>query len=126
MLAEVGGNKLTQQDFQRHFAILCRACRSPSRTRWRCTFPGTCEGEIQKMALLYVAKQMGLTVSDDEVLVGIESQWPQFFQNGVVNKDQFEQYLASIGITLQEATDTDSRPVDHQAAAGCHAGRALW
>jgi peptidyl-prolyl cis-trans isomerase D len=105
VLAELGGQKLTQQEFQKHFAILLQGMQVSSPDQARLMYPRYMQGEIEKMALLYVAKQLGLTVSDDEVLVGIESQWPQFFQNGAVNKDQFAQYLASIGLTEQEATD---------------------
>ncbi len=106
VLVELSGKKLTQQDFQRHFAIQLQANNITSPDQVALMFPQTLRNEISQMALLYVAKQMGLTVSDDEVLIGIESQWPQFFQNGTVARDQFEQYLASLGSSVQEATDT--------------------
>lgn len=106
VLAELGGNKLTQQDFQRQFASILQANRIDSPDQVAQTFPRFLQQEVDVMAMQYVAKQMGLTVSDDDVLVGLQFQYPQFFQNGAVNKDQFEQYLASIGTTLQEVSET--------------------
>jgi peptidyl-prolyl cis-trans isomerase D len=106
VLAELSSQKLTQQDFQRHFAILLQANNITSPDQAALMFPQYMRQEINQMALLYVAKQLGLAVSDEDVLTGIESQWPQFFQNGTVARDQFEQYLTSIGSSLQEATDT--------------------
>ncbi len=105
VLAQLDGDKLTQQDFQRHFAILLQGAQISDPGQVALMYPEYMQQEIEKMALLYVAKQMGLTVTDDEVLTGVESQWPQFFQNGQVNRDQFQQYLATIGLTEQEATD---------------------
>jgi peptidyl-prolyl cis-trans isomerase D len=106
VLAQLGNDKLTQQEFQQHFQILLQGANINDPSQIALMYPQYMQQEIVKMALLYVAKQMGLTVTDDEVLTGVESQWPQFFQNGQVNRDQFQQYLASIGLTEQEATDT--------------------
>ncbi len=105
VLAELGGQKLTQQDFQKHFAILLQGMQVDRPDQVRLMYPQYMQQEIIKMALLYVAKQLGITVSDDDVLIGIQSQWPQFFQNGTVNKAQFEQYLSSLGLSVDEATD---------------------
>jgi peptidyl-prolyl cis-trans isomerase D len=105
VLAELGGQKLTQQEFQKHFAILLQGMQVDRPDQVRLMYPQYMQGEIQKMALLYIAKQLGITVSDEDVLIGVQSQWPQFFQNGGVNRDQFEQYLANLGLTVQEATD---------------------
>lgn len=105
VLAQLDGNKLTQQEFQRHFTILLQGAQISDPGQVAIMYPRYMQEEIEKMALLYVAKQMGLTVTDDEVLTGVQSQWPQFFQGGALNRDQFQQYLASIGMTEQDATD---------------------
>ena len=48
--------------------------------------------------------------TDDEVLIGLMSENPQFFQNGqLASKDQFEQSLAQQGMTLQDAVDNMRR-----------------
>jgi peptidyl-prolyl cis-trans isomerase D len=57
------------------------------------------------MAAQYVAHKLGITASDDEVLGGLMEQYQQFFPNGAVNKDQFEQFLASQGMTVEDATN---------------------
>lgn len=105
VLAQLGSDKLTQTDFQRHFAILLQGAQITDPGQIAIMYRQYLQGEIEKLALLHVAKQLGLTVSDDEVLTGVRSQWAQFFQNGSLNRDQFQQYLASIGMTEQDATD---------------------
>ena len=48
---------------------------------------------------------MGLTVTDDELLVGLQSQVPQAFQGGGVDKSVVEQYYVSQGQTLNDGLD---------------------
>src|SRR5579884_2126066 len=102
-LAEVGGKKLTQREFQQHFAIVMQNLQGASASMAPVIFPQYLDSEIQRMSADYVAQKMGLTVSDDEVLTGMMSQFQQFFQNGAVNKDQLQQFLASQGMTVQDA-----------------------
>ena len=105
VLAEIAGQKLTQADFQKNFAIILQQNQINNPDQVAIMFPRFLEAEVHTLAMAYVAKQMGLTVPDDEVLTGIEVQYHDFFTNGVVNKDQFEQYLTSIGSSVQEVTD---------------------
>jgi peptidyl-prolyl cis-trans isomerase D len=105
VLAEVAGQKLTQKEFQRNFSIVMQNMQVTTPEMAQVIFPQYLDSEIQKMAALYVAGRMGITVSDDEILNGMMTNNPQFFQNGAVNKDQFEQYLASMGLTVQDASD---------------------
>ena len=102
-LAEVAGQKLTQQEFQQKFSLVMQNVQGATPGMAAVLFPQFLDDTIQQMAALYVAKKMGFTVSDEEVLVGLMNNNPQFFQNGVLNRDQFTQYLTSIGMTEQQA-----------------------
>lgn len=104
-LIKVGGDKLTQADFQRHFAIVTQNMNlSPQMVPTM--FREYLDQETGKMGALYVAHQLGITVSDDEVYTALVGNIPpQFIQNGVVDKDQYSQYLATLGMTIQDATD---------------------
>jgi len=49
---------------------------------------------------------MGIRITDEEVLIGLISVYPQFFQNGkLTSKDQLEQQLAAQGLTLQDGIE---------------------
>ncbi len=54
-------------------------------------------------------RKLGITVTDDEVLNGLMSRCQQFFPNGAVNKDQFEQYLTSQGMTIEDLSTESSQ-----------------
>ena len=62
---------------------------------------------IQDRAATYAFEKMGLTVTDDEVLAGLMSVYPQFFKDGkLVSPDQLEQALQSQqGLTLTGGVD---------------------
>jgi peptidyl-prolyl cis-trans isomerase D len=68
-------------------------------------FPQFVEQMIMQRAALYEAERMGLTVTDDELLVGLQSQVPQAFQNGGVDKAVVEQYYVSQGQTVNDGLD---------------------
>ena len=106
VLAEVAGRKLTQKEVQEHFQIAMQNMQGVSPQMAQVLLPQYIEDQIQRLGALYVAsKKMGLTVSDDEVLVGLMNNNAPFFQNGVLNRDQLQQYLASLGMTEQDAID---------------------
>jgi len=105
VLAEVGGQKLTQKDFQQRFELKMRTMQGVTPQMAPMLLPQYLDSVIQRMAAMYVAHKMGLTATDDEVLVGLMNNDPQFFKNGVVDKDQFEAFLASQGLTVEEYTD---------------------
>src|SRR5580698_11640962 len=61
---------------------------------------------VQQRAIAYEFSKLGLTISDDEVLVGLQSVYPQYFKDGVlISKDEYEQRLAAQGMTLQDMVD---------------------
>jgi peptidyl-prolyl cis-trans isomerase D len=60
---------------------------------------------IQQRAIAYEFEREGLTVSDDEVYTGLLSQYPQYFKDGVVQKDQFEQAVNAQGATLEDIVE---------------------
>ncbi len=104
-LLQIDGNKLTQADFQKHFAIAIQNMQMPPQMA-PSLYPEYLDQEAAKMGAMYVAHQLGLTASDDEVYAAMISQLPaQFIQNGVVDKDQFGQYLATVGMSIQDYTD---------------------
>ncbi len=105
VLAEVAGQKLTQAQFQQRFATQMQSMQGVTAEMAQVFFPQFLDSLIQSMAVDYEARKMGITASDDEVLIGLMSQYQPFFPNGVVNRDQLEQYLASQGMTLDDATN---------------------
>jgi peptidyl-prolyl cis-trans isomerase D len=105
VLAEVAGQKLTQREFQQRFAVQMQNMNGVTPEMAQVIFPQYLDSVIQGMAVDYEARRMGITASDDEVLVGLMSEFPSFFPNGVANKDQFEQFLASQGMTVEDATN---------------------
>ena len=97
VIAEVPGQKLTTQEAQQ---------RQFDPQRRSAIFPQYLQAKVANMAEVYEAARTGLTATDDEVLAGLMTANPSFFQNGVLtNKDQFIQFLASQGIALQDAID---------------------
>jgi peptidyl-prolyl cis-trans isomerase D len=105
VLAEVAGQKLTQKDFQQRFQLRMQNMQGVTPQMAQVFFPQYLDERIERMGITYVAKKLGITASDDEVLTGMMSQFQQFFPNGTVNKDQFEAYLTSQGLTLEEITN---------------------
>src|ERR1700677_4001995 len=105
VLAEVAGQKLTQAQFQQRFAVQMQSMQGVTAQMAQVFFPQYLDSLIQSMAVVYEARKLGLTASDDEVLNGMMSAFQPFFQNGAVNRDQLEQYLASQGMTVEDATN---------------------
>jgi peptidyl-prolyl cis-trans isomerase D len=105
VLADVAGQKLTQRAFQQRFASQMQSMQGVTPQMAQLFFPQFLESQIQALAVDYEARKMGVTASDEEVLTGMMTAYQPFFQNGVVNRDQFEQYLASQGMTLEDITN---------------------
>ena len=105
VLAEVAGQKLTQREFQQRFAIVMQNMQGATPQMAPVIFPQYLDSLIQKMGAMYIIHKMGITASDDEVLTGLMNQYQQFFPNGAVNKDQFQAYLASQGMTIEDISN---------------------
>ncbi|MGD1093138.1 MAG: peptidyl-prolyl cis-trans isomerase [Bryobacteraceae bacterium] len=104
-LANVDGQKLSADQVQRSVQDLVRAGRLPA-DMVDVYVPQFIDQMIRETAAVREFQSMGLTVSDDEVLTGLMSAYPQFFQNGaLVAKDQLEAVLAQQGQSLQDAIE---------------------
>ena len=105
VLAEIGNEKLTGQDAQSMFQQVMASQQQVNSDMLAAYFPQFVEQMIVQRAALYEAQRMGLTVTDEELLVGLQSQIPQAFQNGAVDKAGIEQYYVSQGQTLNEGLE---------------------
>jgi peptidyl-prolyl cis-trans isomerase D len=105
ILADVGGSKITLAETQAAVDRMVKSGRLPPDAL-EVYLPQFLDQMIQERAAVSAFEQMGIKISDEEVLIGIMSVFPQFFQNGkLTSKDQLEQQLASQNLTLQEAID---------------------
>jgi peptidyl-prolyl cis-trans isomerase D len=105
VIAQVGPSKITATEVQ---AAVDRGLRggqlSPATVDLMLpTFVGQM---LQERAAIYAFEQQGLKVSDEEVLLGMMSIYPQYFQNGkLTQRDQLEQQLSSNGLSLSDFVD---------------------
>jgi peptidyl-prolyl cis-trans isomerase D len=104
VLAEIGNKKVTSQDAQTTFQMVTSSQQINS-DMLAAYFPQFVEQMILQRAGIYQAQRMGLTVSDDELMVGLQSQIPQAFQNGGLDKAVVEQYYASQGQTVNDGLE---------------------
>jgi peptidyl-prolyl cis-trans isomerase D len=104
-LANVAGQKVTVDQVQRSVQQLVRAGRLPG-DMVDVYVPQFIDQMIRETAALHEFQSLGLTVTDDEVLTGLMSAYPQFFQNGaLVAKDQLEAVLAQQNQSLPDAIE---------------------
>ncbi len=104
VLAEIGGEKITASTIQHDFSLTMQN-NQLSAQMMEVYFPQYLDAVLHQKAARYQAERMGLTVSDDEILNFLAAGNPQFFPNGVANREQFEAFLAQRGITLDQAID---------------------
>ena len=105
ILAEVGSTKVTLAETQAAVDRLVKSGRMTPDTI-EVYLPQFVDQMIQERAVADAFQQMGIRVTDEEVVIGLVSVYPQFFQNGkLVAKDQLEQQLNSQGMTLQQGID---------------------
>lgn len=105
ILAEIDGQPIYASEAQTLFQNNARGQLPPDMME--VYFPQFVDQMIMQRAAVYQAQRMGLTVSDEEILVGLQaSSLGQFFQNGkVISMDQFEVALAQQGLTPQMVID---------------------
>lgn len=104
-IADIGNTKLTAQEVGLAMQRLMQRGNLPPEMI-DVYVPQVVDQMVQQRAIAYEFGRQGLTVSDDEVLVGLESDSPQMFKDGVlISKDEFEQRLAAQGMTMQDAVD---------------------
>jgi peptidyl-prolyl cis-trans isomerase D len=104
ILAEIGNEKLSGQEAQTMFQQVTNQ-PNINPDMLAAYFPQFVEQMIMQRAAIYEAQRMGMTVTDDELLVGLQSQVPQAFQNGGVDKAAVEQYYLGQGQTLNDGLD---------------------
>ncbi len=108
-VAEVGNLKVTAQEVVTAMARIMQQGQLPPAMVGQYVSQ-LVEEMVEQRAIEYEFARQGLTISDDEVLVGLESENPQFFKDGVlVSKDEFSQRLAQQGMTLQDVVDAMRR-----------------
>ena len=105
ILADVGTSKVTLAETQAAVDRLVKSGRLPADAL-DAYLPQFVDQMIQERAAQDAFERMGIKVTDEEVLIGLMSVYPQFFQNGkLTSKDQLEQQLGAQGLTLQDGID---------------------
>jgi peptidyl-prolyl cis-trans isomerase D len=104
-LADIGNIKLSAQEVVVQMQRILQTGQLPQEMI-DVYVPQIVDEMVQQRAIAYEFGRQGLTVSDDEVLVGLESANPQYFKDGVlISKDEYAQRLAAQGMTLQDMVD---------------------
>jgi len=105
VIADVGNQKITEQEIRTAIDRLTSTGQLPSEMASGYV-PQYVNQVIQQHAVSYEFERLGLTISDEEVLEGLMSIMPQFFQNGALtSKEQLEAFLQQQNMTLNDAVD---------------------
>ena len=117
VVAQVGPSKITAAEVQ---AAVQRGLQggqlSPNTVDLM--LPTFVDQMLQQRAAIYAFNELGLKVSDEEVLTGMMSIYPQFFQNGkLTQRDQLEQQLDSERPDAVRFCRWHARAVDDAQAA---------
>ena len=101
VLAEIGNYTVTSDEAKLALDRLINGGQLP-REAADVYLPQLVDQMIRDRAAIYTFDKQGLTVSDEEVLTGLMTVYPQFFKDGkLVAPDQLEQSLQSQqGVTL--------------------------
>jgi peptidyl-prolyl cis-trans isomerase D len=110
VIADIGSRKLTTLEVARQAQRILRGNQIPPEMM-QMYVPQFVESMIQQRAINYEFEREGLTATDDEVLASLQAEYSQFFQNGVLAKDQLQAMLAQEGMTLQDAIDLAKQQV---------------
>jgi peptidyl-prolyl cis-trans isomerase D len=105
VVAEIGGNKITGNDVVTQFQRVMANQTQLTPDMLQVYFPQFVEAMLNQRAIVYQAERMGFTVSDEELLAGLQESAPQFFQNGQLDKAQLEAYFAQQGQTVNDALE---------------------
>ena len=101
VLAEVGGDKVMTQDIQASINRLTQGGGLPPDAI-EVYLPQIVDQMVQDRALVYEFGRQGFAVTDDEVLAGFVTVYPQLFPNGkLVSSEALTQQLASQNMTLE-------------------------
>jgi peptidyl-prolyl cis-trans isomerase D len=95
IVAEVGGDSITADDAKAAIDRLLASNQLP-KDAIEVYLPQVVDQMIQDRAATYAFAKMGLTVSDEEVLIGLNTLYPQLFKDGkLISTDQLAQILDS-------------------------------
>jgi len=110
IVAEVGGAQITTDDAKAAVDRMLAANQIPKEAV-EVYVPQIVDQMIQDRAAAYAFEKMGLTVSDEEVLIGLNQVYPQLFKDGkLTSTDQLAQVLDSQQhITLAEGVEAMRR-----------------
>ena len=110
ILADVGGAPVTADEVKATVDRLMSANQLP-REAVDAYLPQVVDQMIEDRAVLYTFEKMGITVSDEEVLLGLMSIYPQVFKDGkLTSTDQLTQLLESQQrVTLTEGVEAMRR-----------------
>jgi peptidyl-prolyl cis-trans isomerase D len=110
IVAEVGGAQITTDDAKAAVDRMLAANQIP-KDAVEVYVPQIVDQMIQDRAASYAFEKMGLTVSDEEVLIGLNTIYPQLFKDGkLISTDQLAQVLDSQQhVTLAEGVEAMRR-----------------
>ncbi len=98
VIAVVGSDKVTETDVQRQIAMVTRGQANLPKGILAMYIPRIVEQLVEQKALAYKAKEMGLTISNDELADAIEAGFAAQM-GGTFDKVRYEQALAQQGMT---------------------------
>jgi len=118
VIAEIGGNKITAQYVIATFQqVTARQNIPPGMVEYY--LPQFIDSMVHDRAVVYEFERMGVTASDEEVYTLMTQVYPQFFQNGqLVNKDQFQGWLAQQGLSVEDAIENVRESIISTKAEG--------
>ena len=110
VLAEVGGETITVDDAKAAVDRMLTSNQLP-KDAIEVYVPQIVEQMVQDRAANYTFEKLGLTVSDEEVLIGLNTIYPQLFKDGkLISTDQLAQILDSQQhISLAEGVESMRR-----------------
>ncbi len=101
VIATVGNDKVTEVDVQRQIAQLTRGQSNLPKGILAMYIPRIVEQLVEQKAMAYKAKEMGLTISDeqlgDAIVAGVAAQ-----MGGTYDKDRLKDALRQEGLTLED------------------------
>ena len=100
VVAAVGGENVTEQDVQRQIAVITRNQTNLPKGMLAMYIPTIVNQLIEQKALAYQAKEMGLTVSNDELADAIQSEFAAQ-TGGKFDLQIYQSFLAQEGLTVQ-------------------------
>ena len=109
VVASVGGDKVTDLDVQRQIAMLTRGQTNLPKGILAMYIPNIINQLIEQKAMAYKAKQMGLTISDQELGDTIQSEFAAQM-GGKFDMQMYQAFLSQQGLTPAafEAQQRDS------------------